>query len=465
MKKIAKKFSVLFLFLAVIGCGLLFLNASQTKSIIPNQTESAKYHVVERIPVEPVWAGTRVGYSLLTHDNYQFVAYYDANRQMTVAQRSLDSKEWTFKKLKSFIGWDSHNYITIALDKSGCLHVSGNMHVVPLVYFRASKPYDVTTLEQIPSMVGDKENRVTYPIFLKNHDDDLIFTYRDGGSGDGNNYYTIYDTASKKWRRLLEQPLTDGEGLMNAYNQGPVRGPDGWFHVSWIWRDTPDAETNHDLSYAKSPDLVNWFTADGTPLSLPIKISTPGVIVDPVPIKCGMINGNGKIGFDSKNRVILSYHKFEDCSDPQSPTQFYNARYEEGEWKFYQTTNWDYRWYFEGRGSLRSELGIGKVEYIDGELRQSYTYTGKGSAIFILSEENLKPIHTVAITPWPTEVQTVRSSFPNMRVNITGDATGASNGEQYIMRYETLPSNRDRAYPEPWPEPEMLEVYKLRKGK
>lgn len=425
---------------------------------------SQEYQILEKIPVEPVWAGTQVGYSLLTHANHQFIAYYDANKQMTVAQRTLDSKEWVFKKLDSYIGWDSHNYITMALDKEGHLHVSGNMHGVPLIYFRASKPYDVTTLEQITSMIGNNESRVTYPQFLKNKDNDLIFTYRDGSSGDGNNFYNIYDTNTKQWRRLLDQPFTDGEGLMNAYNIGPIEGPDGWFHMSWIWRDTPAAETNHDLSYAKSPDMVNWFTAGGTPISLPIKISTPGVIVDPVPIKCGMINGNGKIGFDSKNRVILSYHKFESCSDPYSPSQFYNARYEEGEWKIYQTTNWNYRWYFEGGGSLRSELGIGPVEYVNGELRQSYSYTGKGSAIFILSEETLRPIKTVPSTPWPYDVRTLRSTFPNMRVNITSDVAGTINGELYIMRYETLPSNRDQPYPEPWPEPEMLEVYKLKEG-
>ena len=423
-----------------------------------------EYRILEKIPVEKVWAATAVGYSLLTHDNHQFVAYYDANRQMTVAQRTLDSKEWTFKKLDSYIAWDSHNYIAMALDKEGYLHVSGNMHVVPLIYFRASKPYDVTSLKRISSMVGKNERRVTYPHFLKNKDKELIFTYRDGGSGNGNNFYNIYDTATGKWRRLLEQPFTDGEGLMNAYNHGPVEGPDGWFHISWIWRDTPAAETNHDLSYAKSPDLINWFTASGTPLSLPIKLGTPGVIVDPVPIKCGMINGNGRIGFDSRNRVILSYHKFDDCSDPYAPTQFYNARFEEGKWKIYQTTNWDYRWYFEGGGSLRTELGIGEVVYLNGELRQNYSYTGKGAAIFILSEETLRPITTVASTPWPYDVRTLRSTFPNMRVNVTRDAAGTINGEQYIMRHETLPSNRDQPYPEPWPEPEMLEVYKLKEG-
>ncbi len=458
---IIEKNMKIYSFLIMITIGFLFPYGAQGNTPRVTGVSSSAYRVVERIPVEPIWSGTSVGYCLLTHENHQFIAYYDANRQMTVAQRSLDSKDWTFKKMDSHIRWDSHNYITMALDKEGYLHVSGNMHAVPLVYFRASTPYDVTSLEQFPSMVGSYEDRVTYPKFLKNKNNDLIFTYRNGGSGNGNNYYNIYDTATKKWQRLLAQPFTDGEGAMNAYNVGPVKGPDGWFHMSWIWRDTPAAETNHDLSYAKSPDLINWFTAEGAPISLPIKLSTPGVIVDPVPIKCGMINGNGQIGFDSQNRVILSYHKFEDCSNSNSPTQFYNARLENGKWKFYQTTNWDYRWYFEGTGSLRSELRIGQIFYSEGKLKQGYTYPGKGSATFVLSEKNLKPIEIVPSTPWPAEIQTVRSTFPNMRVQITGDAGSSKKGEQYIMRYETLPSNRDKAYPEPWPAPEILEVYKL----
>ncbi len=42
--------------------------------------------------------------------------------------------------------------------------------------------------------------------------------------------------------------------------QGPVRGPDGLFHVVWVWRDTPDRATNHHLSYARSRDLQRWET-------------------------------------------------------------------------------------------------------------------------------------------------------------------------------------------------------------
>ena len=51
---------------------------------------------------------------------------------------------------------------------------------------------------------------------------------------------------------MLDVPLTDGQGLMNAYQSQPTLGPDGWYHLYWVWRDTPDCSTNHDLSYMKS---------------------------------------------------------------------------------------------------------------------------------------------------------------------------------------------------------------------
>ncbi|MBT7066783.1 MAG: hypothetical protein HN919_10805 [Verrucomicrobia bacterium] len=38
---------------------------------------------------------------------------------MTVASRPLDSKKWTYQGLPSKVGWDSHNYITMAMDDDG----------------------------------------------------------------------------------------------------------------------------------------------------------------------------------------------------------------------------------------------------------------------------------------------------------------------------------------------------------
>ena len=53
-----------------------------------------------------------------------------------------------------------------------------------------------------------------------------------------------------------------------------------------------------------------------------------------------MINNNTKVGFDSQNRPVVAYHKF----DAAGNTQLYNARVEGGKWVTHQTSNWNYRW-------------------------------------------------------------------------------------------------------------------------
>ena len=412
-----------------------------------------KNTVLEKVPVAKAWAATAVGFASEVVGDQQFVCFYDENRVMTAAQRKLGSETWTFQKLPSKLGWDSHNYIAMTLDDDGFIHISGNMHVVPLVYFRSTKPYDVTSLVSVHRMTGEKEDKVTYPKFLRGANGELIFNYRDGSSGKGDQIYNIYDLKARTWSRLLDRPLTDGEGKMNAYFRGPELGPDGYFHMTWVWRDTIHCESNHDLSHARSKDMVHWETMGGVPVELPIRLSTPGVIVDPIPVEGGIINGNGKIGFDSQNRVVLAYHKF----DENGKTQLYNARWEDGAWKIYQTSDWDYRWFFSGGGSIVGEIHINSVKMNDGKLTQRFRHIKEGSKTWILDEETLKPIDTMEQTPLPAEIRTVRSTFPEMRVRALRDATDSS----LLLRWEVLPNHRDAPRPKPWPEPEMLEVYKL----
>jgi len=115
------------------------------------------------------------------------------------------------------------------------------MHVNPLVYFRTAKPLDITTFQRVPSMVGTQEQRCTYPEFFSGPGGDLVFLYRDGSSGNGNQVVNIYDESGQQWKRLLDKPLTDGQGKCNAYSVGPMAGPDGFYHLVWTWRDTPIA--------------------------------------------------------------------------------------------------------------------------------------------------------------------------------------------------------------------------------
>lgn len=412
---------------------------------------------VEILDIAPVWSGHPVGFCLLTHSAQQFVAFYDANRRMTVAARDLDSEEWDFVRLPENLGWDSHNSIVMTVDSGGFLHLAGNMHVHPLKYFRTEKPLDIGTFKRVKKMVGRNEERVTYPRFLFGPKNDLLFTYRDGSSGSGNQIYNVYDPAKRSWRRLLDRPLVDGRGEMNAYFNGPRKGPDGFYHLCWVWRNTPDCATNHDLSYARSRDLVNWESSSGKPIELPITIETAEV-VDPVPPGGGAINGNTKIGFDTKNRTVIAYHKY----DENGVTQLYNARIEDGTWRIHQSSRWDYRWEFSGGGSIPFEIRVEPVRVREGVgLVQSWTHSQYGKETWILDEATLEPLERVANrkSSIPSSLKKVESPFPGMQVRFCGDSGSSGDpGKRYMLRWETLGPNRDRPREKPWPEPSTLRL-------
>ena len=157
-------------FLVAVACGAL--------------AQTSPPSVVQTLDVAPAWGGHSVGYCLLTKGEHQYVAYYDHERRMTIAMRRLTSSNWTFRRLPQRVNWDSHHYITMAMDRAGCLHVSGNMHSDPLVYFRTEEPYDLATLRRERAMVGEQESQCTYPQFLFNGEGDLFFLYRFGKSGE-----------------------------------------------------------------------------------------------------------------------------------------------------------------------------------------------------------------------------------------------------------------------------------------
>ncbi|MFM7207192.1 MAG: BNR repeat-containing protein, partial [Planctomycetaceae bacterium] len=355
---------------------------------------------------------------------------------------------------------------TVAIDRDGFVHLAADMHVSPLVYFRSRHPLDqpfhADSFEPLHRMTGALEDRVTYPTFLHDQDGDLVFMYRHGSSGNGDQILNRYDTATRTWRRLLDAPLTSGRSddqTMNAYLHGPLMGPDGLFHLAWVWRDTPDCDTCHDVCYARSRDLARWERSDGTPLTLPITSRTCEV-VDPIPPGGGLLNGLLAIGFDGTRRPVLSYHKYDEAGR----SQVFAARVEDGRWRIRQTSAWDERFEFSGRGSIEFDAAVGPVAVAeDGTLRQDYR-SPSGGGTWRLDPESLAAIGT---TERPQQqraeaLDRVESPWPGMQTNWQGDSA-ATTGEpgRFRLRWETLGPNRDQPRPAPLPPPTMLRVIEI----
>lgn len=420
-------------------------------------TDQASFLKARRsVYVDQVWTGARTMCPIITREGTQYIAYYDANRQMTVASRPIDSDTWTKKKLDDKCMWDSHNFISIGIDQEGCIHVSGNMHVRALRYYRSAKPGDVTSIEPLHKMVGANESKVTYPYFFNGPDGALHFMYRDGSSGQGNSMVNRYDVKTKTWMRISEKPLIDGEGLMNAYESWPKRDENGVYHMAWVWRDTGDILTNHDLSYARTfgSDLTKWCKSDGAPLDLPIRYST-GEIIDPVPTSSGLRNSVAQITFDQQGRPMVTYVKYR--PKDRKWTQIYVMRLEETGWKRYQTTNWTDVDEWSGGGSIGSKIRFGGVAPYRDMMYQTYINDYQGSYMMIRFLDS-KTLHAVTdpVRLYPPELDTLtpKELAAEWSINwANGELrnwasldmdTLEKDGSIWVLRWKTLRPNRDR---------------------
>ena len=419
---------------------------------------TAELEVMERIEVAPVWSGHPVGFSVATEGDRQYVAFYDSERRMTVAARDLGSTDWTFQRLSSRLGWDSHNGVVVAADSAGFVHVAGNMHGDPLVYFRSQRPHDISTLRP-EGMIGSEERRVTYPQFVRNSNDELFFHYRDGKSGEGVRIFNRWDPAKRSWSRYLDRPLFDGLGRASAYLTGPLPGPDGAFHLVWVWRDTPSGATNHDISYARSSDLAHWETAAGEPLELPLTPQDTAAIVDPVPAGGGLAGIAFHVGWDAAGRPVVNYVKY----DPAGASQLHNARWEGDRWRIYRTSDWPWRWELDITGSLEHLIVTDAVR-VDpqGRLLQRFRHrelgSGEpGSGDWVLDTASLRPVETLPLPGLLEALRRPESAVPGMEVRgFAWDRRG-----EYLLRWETLPHNRDRRRRTRPPAPTPLRVLRL----
>ncbi|UII20320.1 BNR repeat-containing protein [Fulvivirga ligni] len=264
--------------------------------------------------------------SLITHDGVQYIAYYNADAQLVLGKRKVGARAW-FTQVTAYEGHaqDAHNDISVTVDGDGYLHVSWDHHDTPLRYARSVSPGSLELSKEM-IMTGSQESKVSYPEFYKLPGGDLLFFYRDGSSGNGSLVMNKYDHKNKTWHRLQDQ-LIDGEGQRNAYWQACVDAS-GTIHLSWVWRESPDVASNHDLCYAKSSDGgVTWQTSNGQRYQLPITINTAET-VQAIPQNSELINQTSMVANSQGDPFIISYWKPKGSDVPQ-----YQLVYKNRDWK------------------------------------------------------------------------------------------------------------------------------------
>lgn len=289
--------------------------------------------------IGPGWSKTSVNAtifrknSIVSANGFQFVAYYDSLANVVIAKRKLGTDNWSLKttQYKGNVS-DAHNIISIMVDGNGYLHMSWDHHNNKLNYCKSTAPYGIDMGEK-QTMIGTHENVISYPEFYRFNNGDLLFVYRDGGSGNGNLVLNNYNCKSGKWSRV-QTNLIDGEGKRNAYWQMYI-DKNSHILLSWVWRETPDVASNHDMCYAQSDDGgITWGNSKGELYQLPINMGSAEVVY-PISQKSNLMNQTSMTADDEGNAYIATYYKGkeDDC------TQFHLIYQYKNKWEHTTVTN------------------------------------------------------------------------------------------------------------------------------
>jgi BNR repeat-containing family member len=232
-----------------------------------------------------------------------------------LGKRKLSTNKWELQitKLKGNVA-DAHNAISIMVDGDGYLHLAWNHHNNQLHYCKSVTPGSLQLTDELP-MTGKLEQKITYPEFYSLPNGDLLFFYRDGQSGRGNLVINRYNTKQQQWQQLHNN-LINGENMRNAYWQACV-DVKGAVHISWVWRESPDVASNHDMCYAKSIDGgVTWMNSKNERYTLPITAAAAEYAFR-ISQKSELINQTSMYADEQGNPFIASYWKDKGDSVPQ----------------------------------------------------------------------------------------------------------------------------------------------------
>ncbi|HEY9195616.1 MAG TPA: BNR repeat-containing protein, partial [Mucilaginibacter sp.] len=266
--------------------------------------------------------------SLVTFKDTQFAAYYNADQFLVLAKRKLGEDKWEINTTPYKVdAADAHKDISIMVDGAGYLHAAWGHHNQPLNYAISTGPGSLN-LSASKQMTGVNEDKLSYPEFYRLPGGDLLFFYRDGASGNGNLVIKRYNVASRIWT-TVQNKLIDGEGSRNAYWQVAI-DTKGTIHLSWVWRESPDVASNHDMCYARSKDGgITWERSTGEKYVLPITASTAEYACL-IPQKSELINQTSMFAGDDRSPYIATYWREAGQTVPQ-----YHVIYKSGDkWKF-----------------------------------------------------------------------------------------------------------------------------------
>lgn len=337
--------------------------------------------------------------SLVTHNGYQYISYYDNEGYLTLGKRKLGNRKWIISRTQ-YVGnvKDAHNVISMMIDGDGYLHIAFDHHGHPLNYCMSVAPGSLHLGSKIP-MTGIDEGNVTYPEFYSLSGGDLLFIYRSGSSGQGNMVMNRYSLKEHKWVRV-QDVLIDGENKRNAYWQLYV-DERGTIHLSWVWRETWKVETNHDLCYARSFDNgVTWYKSNGQKYTLPITLANAEYACR-IPQNSELINQTSMSADAKGNPYIATYWRSSNSNVPQ-----YRMVWNDGkEWHQSQVGERKTSFSLQGGGTKMIPIARPRIVVDDQNIYYIFRDEERGSRVSMAytSDINMKEWKITDLTDFPVD--------------------------------------------------------------
>jgi hypothetical protein len=301
--------------------------------------------------------------AIYTVGNYQFVAYYnnDSTPHVTLARRDINTNTWTniSTSYTADTVTDDHDVISFGIDGDGIMHMSWGMHNGSTFHY-AKTSASVLGSTFSPSFATSTINGVgsstTYPEFYNLSDGDLMFVYRTGSSGSGNTLFSRFDTATHTWSAspttLTNGPIgsytftMDGgttyhtETDRNAYTNNLVFDSQGRIQMSWVWRETSDFLSNHDImyAYATNENATTWQKMGGASQTVPITLNNASIIKS-VPTGSSLINQTSMTVDANDNPIIATYWAPGGDTNPNAARQYMLEWYNGTSWQTSQISN------------------------------------------------------------------------------------------------------------------------------
>jgi len=281
-------------------------------------------------------------HGIVTAGNYQYLAFFVDAHRLRIIKRDIKSsaaKPEIFEIPGVYDVSDTHNTISIGIDRLGYIHLSYAQHGSKLNYRRSKRPLSITEWTDEIAMTGLREKQVTYPAFImprtnspKLTANDILFIYRDGRSGNGDICIKKYNSDSLQWQDIEPCIIVGSEQSpwsSNPYLNHVAIDSSDTIHFSYVWRTHFLGEkkilNNIGIDYAASGDWgETWQTSLGREYRLPITQVNSETIYAVSPGN-NLINQTSS-AIDSKDHPHIVYYANDDNGIPQYQHVWFNGK-------------------------------------------------------------------------------------------------------------------------------------------